>query len=128
MSRFKNIDDKLAALATKLNAQLTKDRPGYPEVLRTFEERRIDWRDGEMLKAIIIQPTFEHKGVDQEIWNFIGLAWWPESDPGAMYQWREILVDKLPFEVIENNIDSLLTVSEENLLNIRMEDLKVLFK
>lgn len=122
------MDDKLAALAAKLNAKLTKDRPWMPESFRTFEERRIDWQDGELLKAIIIQPTFQDKGVNQEIWNFINLAWWPESHPGAMYQWREVLVYESPFEVIEDNIDRSLEESEQNLRNIRMGDLKVLYK
>jgi hypothetical protein len=75
MSRFNLIDDKLSGLANKLNAKLTKDRPEYPEVLRTFEERRIDWNDGEISKAIIIQPNFEATRVNTAIWNLINIAW-----------------------------------------------------
>jgi hypothetical protein len=54
MSRFKNIDKKLKDLSEKLGAELTKDRPSYPEALRTFEERRIDWTENGISKAIII--------------------------------------------------------------------------
>ena len=52
MSRFNLIDDKLSNFAIKLNARLTKDRPWHPNTSRTFE-RRIDWNDGEIRKAII---------------------------------------------------------------------------
>lgn len=75
MSRFKLIDEKLAKLAIKLNAKLTKDRPEYPEALRTFEERRIDWIKNKICKAIIIQPNFEDIGVNSTIWNFINIAY-----------------------------------------------------
>ncbi len=74
MSRFKEIDSKLEKLSAKLDAKLTKDRPNSPEVLRTFEERRIDWVDNNICKAIIIQPTFESNGVNSKIWNFINIA------------------------------------------------------
>jgi hypothetical protein len=124
MSRFDLIDDKLSELAKKLNAKLTKDRPEYPEVLRTFEERRIDWNDDEIGKAIIIQPTFEATGVNSTIWNFINIAWYDDAHSLKRPQWIDILVDESQFEAIEKNIDTLLSKSEENLKKIRMEDLK----
>ena len=67
MSRFKNIDSNLIELASKLNGKLTKDRPDYPEVLRIFEERRIDWIENGIMKAIIIQPNFEANGVNLNV-------------------------------------------------------------
>jgi hypothetical protein len=123
MSKFKNIDNKLNTLAIKLNASLSKVRPGYPEGLMTFEERRIDWRDGEIRKAIIIQPTFEATGVNSSIWNFINIAWTEKNGLAVKPGWIKTLIDKSDFKEIEENIDNLLFTSEENLKNIRIEDL-----
>ena len=123
MSRFEQIEIKLATLADRLNARITKDRPGYPEVLRTFEERRIDWNDGPLNKAIIIQPNFESTGVNSNIWNFINIAWVDDARSTHRLQWIKYLVEEADFENIEENIDQLIRDSEENLAKIRMEDL-----
>jgi hypothetical protein len=123
MSRFKDIDSKLENLSNNLNAKLTKDRPDYPEAVRTFEERRIDWIDNGINKAIIIQPNFEDKGVNSSIWNFINIAWFDDATSVKRPQWIKILVDKGKFESIQNNIDNLLLDSEKNLTKITFNDL-----
>ena len=123
MSRFKNIDSKLVDLANKLNARLAKDRPDYPESLRTFEERRIDWVENEIMKAIIIQPNFELNGVNSNIWNFINCAIYDDGWSVSRPKWIEKLVDQKDFTFIDENIDELLLKSEENLSNISMKDL-----
>jgi len=69
------MDTALTNAAGSVGGKLTKDRPEYPESLRTFEERRIDWAARGIFRAVIIQPTFTRKGVDQRKWNFIALAW-----------------------------------------------------
>ena len=124
MNRFKSIDLRLADLSQKLNAKLTKDRSGYPNALRTFEERRIDWEEDQIHRVIVIQPNFEHKGVNSGIWNFIKIAWFDDPISVKRPQWIRVLVDKGNFEMIEENIDLLLKESEVNLTNVRMEDLK----
>lgn len=124
MKKFTDIDGKLFALSEKLKATLTKDRPEYPEILRTFEERRIDWIDNGINKAIIIQPTFGISGVNSKIWNFINIAWYDDSKSIIRPQWIKNLVEKKEFEFIKNNIDDLLLVSENNLEKIKMSDLK----
>jgi len=124
MSRFRELDSKLEKLSTKLGANLTKDRPGYPEALRTFEERRIDWIDNGIFKAIIIQPNFESKGVNQKVWNFINIAWADFNADGHRPQWMKLLIEKKKFDVIESSIDALLMESESNLFSISMDDLK----
>ena len=122
-NKFENIDPKLVELSQKLEAKLTKDRPSYPDALRTFEERRLDWVKEDIFRAIIIQPTFERKGVNQRKWNFINFAW--KDDGKSMHRPQKIihLVKENKFEVIENNIDELLRQSEETLLNITEGDL-----
>tara|TARA_B100000683_G_C12353530_1_gene499989 strand:- start:507 stop:875 length:369 start_codon:yes stop_codon:yes gene_type:complete len=122
MSRFKEIDPKLKALSEKLDAKLTIDRDWDPTA--GFEERRIDWIEEDIFKAIIIQPAFESKGVNQKIWNLINIAWSDFNEEGHRPQWTTNLVDKEKFEIIENNIDSLLIKSEMNLVSLDKDDLK----
>lgn len=123
MSRFENIDWKLDDLANKLNARLTRDRPDYPQNLRTFEEGRIDWIDNGIMTAIIMQPNFEVNGVNSNIWNFLNVAIFDDGYSFSRPKWISILVDKKDFSFIEDNIDELLLKSEENLLNISFKDL-----
>jgi hypothetical protein len=122
MSRFDNIDSKLISFASKLNATFKKDRPGYPEALRTFEERRIDWVEGQIRKAIIIQPTFEASGVNSSIWNLINLAWVERNGIPVLPAWKVVLIEKSDFRKIEDNIDELLIQSESNLKKIEIDD------
>lgn len=124
MSKFNNIDEKLEKLAAKLGAMLIKDRPDYPQALRTFEERRIDWVDGNIFKAIIIQPTFESTGVNQNIWNLINIAWYDDGKSVHRLQWYRDQVKNQKFEIIEVSIDELLDESEKTLANISFGDLK----
>lgn len=123
-SRFGDIDSKLEKLSKRLGAILTKDRPEYPQALRTFEERRIDWTQGKVRKAIIIQPTFEVTGVDSSRWNFINLAWHIDTQFSRKLKWRKTLVEQKAFGKIELVIDTLLEVSESNLISITVEDLE----
>ncbi len=121
MNKFINIDSKLVDLATKLNAKLTKDRPEYPEALRTFQERRIDWIENNIHKAIIIQPTFEESGVNSHIWNLINIAW-RTDDYLHEKKWLRYLIERQSFEIIEQNIDDLLSKSENDLIAIGNND------
>ncbi|MHC0445826.1 hypothetical protein ACWA1F_10455 [Flavobacterium sp. 3-218] len=123
MSRFKNLDSKLVDLTARLQGKLTKDRPSYPQSLRTFEERRIDWIDNGIMKAIIIQPNFEVNGVNSNVWNFINVAIFDDGYSFLRPKWINILVDQKDFAFIENNFEELLLKSEENLSNISITDL-----
>jgi len=122
MSRFDNIDIKLEKLSAKLGVELIKDRPSYPEALRTFEERRIDWVENGINKAIIIQPTFTSTGVDSSNWNFINLAWIKKGHIAQKPGWIKNLVYQKDFNEIENGIDNLLKESIMNLQAVKIED------
>ena len=122
MSIFKNIDPILIETSKRLNAKLSKDRPHYPEALRTFEERRIDWLDNEINKAIIIQPTFEVSGVDSSLWNFVNLAWTKKNGVAQKPGWSKNLVLKEDFDIIEKSIDKLIDESIRNLQCISIAD------
>lgn len=115
---FAEIDSILAEETEKLGATLSKDRPDYPEELRTFEERRIEWSDGSMRKAIVIQPKFTSRGVNSELWNFIVLAW---IDRERTYSSR--YVTDQPFAHIKENIETLLSDAKRELSEIRENDL-----
>jgi hypothetical protein len=125
MKRFTNeIDLKLETLAQKINAKASKDRPKYPDVLRTFEERRIDWIDNIINKAIIFQPKFESKGVNEDKWNFSVAAWYFEGTNDL--QFSEGLVNEKEFESIANQLDQLLLLAVERLAEIDMTELEKL--
>jgi hypothetical protein len=124
MKRFKNIDSVIESYALKLNAKLTKDRPEYPEALRRFEERRIDWIENDIMKAIIIQPNFENNGVNQNLWNFINAAWYDDGLSFHSPSWYKDLIKEKDFSIIENSIEDLLSESVKNLKTIQIKDLK----
>jgi hypothetical protein len=123
MERFTNIDAIIESYAANLDARLSKDRPAYPEALRTFEERRIDWVENGIMKAIIIQPNFEANGVNQDLWNFINIAWHNGVSPHSL-TWRKDLIKEKDFSYIENAIDDLLSESVRNLKAIQLKNLK----
>lgn len=122
-NRFENIDVKLSKLSEELNGELVIDRHNYPESLRTFEERRIDWLDKEEIqKSIIINPTFELKGVNSELWNFVLVGWkWIDK---KRYSYRKQLVIREEFSEIEKIIDTLLNEGVSILTKISIKDLE----
>lgn len=122
MNKFKTIDDKLHSFAIKFNATLSKDRPHLPRVMVNFEERRIDWQDNQIRKAIIIQPEFTANGVDSSLWNFINIAWIEQNGIAVKPGWQSYLIDKKDFSEIESKIDQLLIKSEQNLKDIVIKD------
>ncbi len=123
MSRFITIDEKLEKLSASLGAKLTKDRPGYVESLRTFEERRIDWEEDGIRKAIIIQPTFEAVGVNSSLWNFINIAWVVKHGIPQKPGWKKKLIVQKDFNEIEEAIDNLLKESVKNLQKVSLKDI-----
>lgn len=122
MRRFENIDSKLSQIAKRLNAKLTIDRPGYPNLPQDFEERRIDWIDKEINKAILIQPTFESRGINSSLWNFETVAWYYDEEYNRK-QKIHTLVCKSDFKIIENKVDELLAKAERDLSNVTKNDL-----
>lgn len=121
MSRFNHIEPLIKKISDELGAKISKDRPDYPEALRTFEERRIDWSDNGIQKAIIIQPTFESDGVNSDLWNFSLVAWiWTDNKRTS---YHKTVIDKEEFKNIELNIEELLYSGKKHLQNIKLNDL-----
>lgn len=123
MSRFTQIDPKLSKLSNKLRAKLTIDRDWDPTA--NFEERRIDWIENDIHKAIIIQPTFESTGVNQKLWNLIAIAWSNDLQSGFHPTSKKMVIEQENFEQIENNIDRSLEISTEFLSEITKEHLRL---
>ena len=98
-----------------------KDRPDYPEVLRTFEERRIVWRKANYYFQIIIQPIFRVNGIDSEKWNFIlvkqNLPDHEDSQRGSEQVKKEVV-----FGEIEQNINDLLRKGVQRLLEDKIDN------
>lgn len=120
---MKNIDDKLKNFSETINGSFKINRPDSPKAVINFEERRIDWLEDNIHKAIIIQPTFELNGVNSELWNFINFAWINDLTSHPRPQWKQYLAEQEPFYIIERNIDSFLKKSKEDLGNIKYSDL-----
>lgn len=127
MSIFAPIESKLTELSAAYQAVLTRDRNG--QSLRpmgpnhaSFEERRIDWQREGINLAIIIQPDFLATGVDTTKWNFRAVVW-----QGGGHEKRtagQDFVTSMPFQYIEERIESLLMKACSYLNSIKMSDLK----
>lgn len=124
MSRFETIDIQLLELTGKLNAKLSVDRPSYPEALRIFEERRLDWEHNGISKSILIQPNFEENGVNEEFWNFVLVSWSKGKLQTRENIWTKNLIRNKPFQEIESNIENLLNIAIETLHKIEINDLE----
>ena len=119
MSIFVNIDKTLKIFAKNIFAQLTIDRP-FPQ--NYFEERRIDWIENDINKAILIQPNFEIDGMNSKKWNLTLVAWTYNHIEDRI-QWIDYLVEEKNFEVIENNIEDFLKISYKKLKSIKIDNL-----
>ena len=119
MNYFENIDKSLDSLASKLGGVISFDRT---YLIDPIPERRIDWKNGKIKKAIIIQPTFTSTGIDLNLWNFIIVAWKDEFTNRK--QFISTLVDKKDIKLIQESIDDLLKESETILEDLSENDLK----
>lgn len=80
MSFFASIDDILNDFAVSRNAKINELKSGYniggiPVPDSKIDDRRILWEDGEIGKAILIQPNFDSKDLSIKSWNLQILAW-----------------------------------------------------
>jgi hypothetical protein len=127
MSLFAPIESQLTALAAAYQAVLTRDRNG--QSLRPmgpndagFEERRIDWQREGINLAIIIQPDFLETGVDTTKWNFSAVVWQGSGHDKRTAE--QDFITSMPFQYIEEHIESLLMKACSYLNSIQMSDLK----
>jgi hypothetical protein len=121
MSSLIEIEQQLNRLAKELIAYISKDRIGV-------EERRIDWTEDGIQKAIIIQPVFEDLRVNHSLWNFINFAWIDLGTPEKFLwpRWEKRLAARVELDYIIGNIEELLSQSNANLKSINRSDLQPL--
>ena len=130
MSKFKKVDVKLKAFAKNLKVEVAKSGTVYfPEPSFPVEERSVVWIDGRIGKGIMIRPHTEPGiGVSSDTWDFINLAWLEDvphsAKPSAKPMWMRTLIRKGDMELLEKEIDDLLSISEENLKPIELRHLK----
>ena len=127
MSIFALIESQLTELVAAYQAVLTRDRDGQSLRLMgpnhaSFEERRIDWQREGINLAIIIQPDFLVTGVDTTKWNFRAVAW--QGSGHERRTARQDFATSMPFQFIEERIESLLVKACSYLNIIKMSDLK----
>lgn len=119
MNIFHNIDEQLAAVAKELGAKLNQNRNSGTE--HVIYERRITWEQDQVLRSILIQPQFESGEINYDLWTWKILAWIDDVVNGPHYD-KEFL-HKVSFDQIEQQIDTLLTDSVQELQQIKQGDL-----
>lgn len=126
-TRFQFIKEKLEAFAKKHNAKISTAwshlQTHDPDKTDSFLVRHIVWTDGRFGKAVLIQQHSD-KIVDTTAWDFTYVAWLQDTARTAKPTYVNNLLTKVDFQIIEKNIERLLSTSEKNLSIIKVEDLK----
>jgi len=129
MNRFRKIDSQLRAIAKDIGATLETTVGGHSingvEVPKDkLAIRQIQWVDGPIGKAIIINQNFENGNLDSPNWDFFNIAWLQEAKNPAKGRsfWKKNLLTNIDFKQIETNIDQLLKQSLYNLDTIKKKD------
>jgi hypothetical protein len=127
---FLKIEDKLNAIAKShgTTVETTGGGSSFDEIIVPKEKiqfRKIIWIDGNIGKAIIINPNFQNRNIDTPDWDFVILAW--QQDGGSKEKgrpfWEKRLLQKVNFVTIEKNIDQLLQQAIEKLSSVKKTDL-----
>lgn len=131
MNQFSQIDTRLIELAKQIGAALETTVGGHSingvDVPKEkLALRQIQWVDGPIGKAIIINQNFENGNLDEPNWDFFNIAWLQEGKTPAKGRplWNKYLLKNIDFKKIETDIDQLLKMSLENLNAIKKTDLK----
>lgn len=126
--RFQPIERKLQEFAHKHSAKpstvWSKIQKNDPEGYDSFLVRHIVWIDGRLGKAVFIGQHSDIKGVDTTTWDFSTIAWLADTLTAAKPTYVNHLLTKVDFQIIEKNIEQLLSTSEKTLNVVKVEDLK----
>ena len=126
--RFQNIEGKLQEFAEKHNAKIStvwsKIQKHDPDGSDSFLVKHIVWNDDRFGKAVFIQQHNDINGVDTTNWDFSNIAWLQDAQKTAKPTFVKNLLTKVDFQIIEKEIEQLLSKSEKVLDAIKEEDLK----
>lgn len=127
MNIFKSIEDNLNEFAKKHNAKLYAREVGFDsKPIGEPELRKVLWDDGMFSKAILILPAApNYNGSDSTLWDFSIHASVNDNRPGDVPSWQKDLLEGVPFQEIERQIDHLLSESENYLAAVRVEDMRL---
>ncbi len=127
MNIFLSIDQKLSEFANKHNAKIYYSETNFDiTAIDERQIRKIIWTDGTLLKAIFMLPAATvHHNSPSNLWDFIIHASVNEETPGELPFWTKDLLEAVPFQEIERQIDELLTISENTLAKVGLEDMKL---
>ena len=131
MNQFSQIDTGLIALAKEIGASLETTVGGHSingiDVPKDkLAIRQIQWIEGPIGKAIIINQNFDNGNLDSPNWDFFNIAWLQEGKPKTKGRpiWNKYLLKNIDFKQIENDIETLLKQSLDNLNAVKKTDLK----
>ncbi len=126
--RFQNIEEKLQKFAEKHNAKIStvwsKVQKHDPDGFDSFLVKLIIWNDDRFGKAIFIQQHSDVNGIDTTAWDFSNIAWLQDTQVNAKPTFVKNLLTKVEFQIIEKDIEQLLSKSEKILGPIKLENLK----
>jgi hypothetical protein len=126
--RFQGIKVNLQEFANKHNAKIStvwcKVQKYNPDAFDSFLVRHLVWTDGRFGKAIFIQQHSDINGIDTTTWDFKNIAWLQDTILTAKPTYEINLRTKVGLQIIERDIDLLLSTSEKNLNLVRLKDLK----
>jgi hypothetical protein len=127
-NKFQRIEGKLQEFADKHDAKISTVwstiQKHDPDGSDSFLVRHIVWNDGRFGKAVSIQQHSSIKGVDTTAWDFSNIAWLQDTPVTVKPTVVKNLLTKVDFQIIERDIESLLSKSEKMLSVIKVEDLK----
>ena len=128
------LDDKLECFAKKYHTSLTSpdlkyfvDKNDTASEFRSsnsLKNRQIEWIDGDIAKAVVIQPHLSSPGHKSDAWDFFILAWLYNAPSFEKPFWQQCLLKNASIQTLERNIDQLLSQSEDKLSKIKVEDFK----
>lgn len=131
MNQFSQIDTRLIELAKQIGAALETTVGGHSingvDVPKEkLALRQIQWVDGPIGKAIIINQNFDNGNLDAPNWDFFNIAWLQEEKPKSKGKpfWKKYILKNIEFKQIENDIETLLKQSLDNLNAVKKTDLK----
>lgn len=131
MNQFSQIDTRLIALAKEIGATIETTVGGHSingvDVPKDkLAIRQIQWVEGPIGKAIIINQNFENGNLDVPNWDFFNIAWLLEGKTKAKGKpiWNKYLLKNIDFKQIENDIETLLKQSLDNLKAVKKTNLK----
>lgn len=128
-SKLSVLDNDLELFAKKHHTQVTSPKTTYYPPLKdsvesSLENREISWMDGDIAKAILIQPHQMPSGRKSDAWDFLILAWIKDAHTFEKPHRMFFLLKNAGIDTLRLNIEKLLSETEQKLNSIQLDDLQ----